>query len=285
MAKELKFIIILLCIATTAFAQKKYALLVGISNYRIMPIAHEWNNIHGKDDVEMLMPVFKEQGFNVTSLTDGNATHANIIKALDKLSRTVAKGSIVYIHFSTHGQSFDDALSQRIGDEEWDESIVPVDAALSYSERYKGQNHLVDDELNNYTTAIRRRLGESGMLYVTVDACHAGGASRDASDVTRGTMRGFSKDKKYKPERERPVHYDAKRQKGLAPVVFLEACQGRELNTEIRRNGKYHGPLSYYIHQVMTKHSLGKNTAWVLQVKKLMAADPALSNQTMRIEN
>ena len=279
-----KFIITLLCIATSAFAQKKYALLVGISNYRTMPIAHEWNNIHGKEDVEMLMPLFKAQGFNVTSLTDGKATHANIVKALDRLSHTVAKGGIVYIHFSTHGQSFDDALSQRKGDEEWDESIVPVDAALSYSERYKGQSHLVDDELNNYTTAIRRRLGEDGMLYVTVDACHAGGAARDMNDVTRGTMRGFSKDKKYKPERERPVYYDAKSQKGLSPAVFLEACQGKELNTEIRRNGKYHGPLSYYVHQVLTKQSLGKNTAWIYKVKKLMAADPALSNQTMRIE-
>ncbi|MCQ2244617.1 MAG: caspase family protein [Bacteroidaceae bacterium] len=119
-----KFIIILLCIATSAFAQKKYALLVGISNYRIMPIAHEWNNIHGREDVEMLMPVFKAQGFNIATLTDGKATHANIVKALDRLSRTVAKGSIVYIHFSTHGQSFDDALSQRKGDEEWDESEV-----------------------------------------------------------------------------------------------------------------------------------------------------------------
>ena len=280
-----KFIIILLCIATTAFAQKKYALLVGISNYKIIPIAHEWNNIHGKDDVDMLTPTFKAQGFNITTLTDGKATHANIVKALDKLSRTVAKGSIVYIHFSTHGQSFDDALSQRKGDEEWDESIVPVDAALSYSERYKGQNHLVDDELNTYTTAIRRRLGESGMLYVTVDACHAGGASRDVDDVTRGTMRGFSKDKKYKPERERPVYYDAKSQKGLAPAVFIEACQGKELNTEIRRNGKYHGPLSYYVHKVISSQPLGKDTAWIYQVKKLMAADPALSNQTMRIEH
>lgn len=279
-----KFIIILLCIATSAFAQKKYALLVGVSNYRIMPIAHEWNNIHGREDVEMLMPVFKAQGFNIATLTDGKATHANIVKALDKLSRTVAKGSIVYIHFSTHGQSFDDALSQRKGDEEWDESIVPVDAALSYSDRYRGQNHLVDDELNNYTTAIRRRLGESGMLYVTVDACHAGGASRDIDDVTRGTMRGFSKDKKYQPERERPVYYDAKSQKALAPVIFLEACQGKELNTEIRRNSKYHGPLSYYVHKVISSQPLGKNTAWVYQVKKLMAADPALSNQTMRIE-
>ena len=38
-------IVVLLCV-TNSYAQKKYALLVGISNYHALNKANEWNNIH-----------------------------------------------------------------------------------------------------------------------------------------------------------------------------------------------------------------------------------------------
>ena len=51
-------------------------------------------------------------------------------------------GDIVYLHFSTHGQPFEDLSGDE--DDGWDESIVPVDAPIEYSKgKYEGENHLI----------------------------------------------------------------------------------------------------------------------------------------------
>ena len=64
---------VLLCV-THSYAQKKYALLVGISNYHALNKANEWNNIHGTNDVSLITPLLKKQGFNVSAITETKAT-------------------------------------------------------------------------------------------------------------------------------------------------------------------------------------------------------------------
>ena len=59
----------------------------------------------------------------------------------------------------------------------WDEAFIPYDAKRCYKENvYRGENHLLDDELNNHLNAIRKNVGENGIVYVVIDACHAGSA-------------------------------------------------------------------------------------------------------------
>ena len=88
---------------------------------------------------------------------------------------------MVVIHFSGHGQPFED-LS---GDEAdgWDEAIVPYDAKKCYSRTYTGQCHIIDDELERYINSLRTTVGPRGFVYVVLDACHMGGASRDESET------------------------------------------------------------------------------------------------------
>ena len=62
-------IAVLLCV-TNSYAQKKYAMLVGISNYHALNKANEWNNIHGTNDVSLITPMLKRQGFKVSVITD-----------------------------------------------------------------------------------------------------------------------------------------------------------------------------------------------------------------------
>ena len=122
-------IVVLLCV-TNSYAQKKYALLVGISNYHALNKANEWNNIHGTNDVSLITPMLKRQGFKVSVITETKATHANILKQLKQLTHRVSKGSIVYLHFSCHGQPFEDENGDE--DDGWDESLVPIDAPIAY---------------------------------------------------------------------------------------------------------------------------------------------------------
>lgn len=266
--------------------QKRYALLVGISNYHAVYKNSEWNNIHGVNDVNLVSPILAKQGFKVQKLTDNAATKANIVKRLKALIRRTSKGDIVYIHFSTHGQPFEDLD----GDEAdgWDESIVPVDAPIEYVKgRYEGQNHLIDDELNKYTEQIRSKLGAMGHLYVVMDACHAGRASRnlDEIEITRGTKRGFTPNgKNYKAKKETATHYKLASSPAKSRVTYLEACGNTQVNMEVKRNGTYYGPMSFYIAKALSYSQIDEGNRWVYKVQQLMRQDIDIQNQDMVIE-
>jgi len=255
---------------TTTAQQRpaKRAFMVGISRYRANG-RDAWHNIHGAEDVAMLAPVLKQQGFAVTSLTNEEATCANIKKRLKAFINGTRKGDIVYLHFSMHGQPVEDGMNGMKKDEAdgWDESVVPIDAGSRYEHgRYVGDKHLTDDELEAYFEQLRKQIGPTGVLYVALDACHSGGASRDGSDdmaqgTVRGTNEGLSRSGAiYRPTNgDKRCHYSLPQGKGLAPTLFLEACQSNQRNIEIKINGTEHGALSFNVLCALKRHPLGKN--------------------------
>ena len=248
-------------------AQQKHALMIGISNYYTNGYK-VWENIHGAEDVALLTPVLKEKGFAVQSLTNEDATYEGIVHALANIIGSCKQGDVVYLHFSCHGQPVEDGLNGRAKDEEdgWDEAIVPIDAGREYDNVYKGEKHLTDDELNGYFTKLRKKIGPTGMLYVAMDACHAGTTSRGGLETVRGTKEGLSKNgTKYNPPSDNTRHYSVERTPDMAPALFIEACQPSERNTEIRINGKDYGALSYNIWQALrAMPTLGKDSKTLL---------------------
>lgn len=280
----LLFIVFVLC--QLVLAQNKHALLVGISDYQCVNRYCGWTNINGKNDIDLLSPTLEKSGVSVFCLYDHEATKAGITKALYNLTSQCNPGDIVYLHFSTHGQPFEDIS----GDEEdgWDESIVPVDASIEYTQgKYEGENHLIDDELHRFCTLIREAIGKEGVLYVVIDACHAGTSSRGAEDeVLRGTSVGFSySGKYYRPKYlEKGNFYNIPHSPTLGDAVFIEACRSYQVNKEIVVGGKYYGALSYYINEVLSYFNLTKDVKWIESVKELMDGDYRLNNQNMVIE-
>lgn len=267
-------------------AQHKRALLIGISNYDTALTNYEWNNIHGVEDVELLAPLLKKQGFKISKIIDSNATYVNIIHSFDKLLASCGVGDIVYVHFSTHGQPIED----KNGDESdgWDEAIVPIDAYKNYHKgKYTGQNHLVDDEISKYTEMIRKRIGPKGVLYVVVDACHAGTSARGEENI-RGTHIGFSasSSKIYNPPVDKKNRYKLNSASSLANVVFIEACRADQVNREIKVNGKLYGALSYNVAYALNSVKLGKDSEiFINSVKKsAMQVGRWPINQNMVIE-
>lgn len=99
----------------------------------------------------------------------------------------------LYIHFSGHGQQVTDVS----GDEPdgLDEALIPYDAAIEYGRNgYKGQNHILDDELGVWLEALRESVGPKGVIVVALDACHSGDATRgeeDEQEHVRGTSEIF----------------------------------------------------------------------------------------------
>lgn len=270
-------------------AETKRALLVGISDYgNALEDPNKWANISGANDIKLLSPLFSEHGYTVTSLVDAQATHAGITKALEKLAKDSKKGDRVYIHFSMHGQPFEDLN----GDEEdgWDEALIPVDAEMLYAEGvYEGKNHLLDDELESYFNEIRNKLGSEGQLIVILDACHSGTASRGDDDHIRGTREGFTRSgKDYTPDRTQVTndYFTVASTKGQSPVTFIEACRSYQVNREVRdvETNTWYGSLSFYIAQSMKDNKTVGSDEWIESIKTGMANNRKLRKQNVVIE-
>jgi len=226
----------------TIDAQTKRALIVGIGSY---PLESGWGTIHGDNDVPLITDALINRGFNqdnIVKLVNDQATKINILKQFNLLTQKAQINDIIYVHFSTHGQQVVDTD----GDEQdsLDEAIIPYDARKTYMKRvYDGKNHLIDDELNQLLSALRKKIGKLGSLVVVIDACHSGDATRGNGDendsiVIRGTTEIFKPGAKQKIIAE-PV-------KAIDWVV-ISATQSYQNNYEYKVNGSYYGSLSYAI--------------------------------------
>ena len=117
-------IILLLCCLLT-HAQKKRALLVGLSEYASNT---GWNKIHGTNDIDLIKT--KLIGYSIKELRNSSATYDNIISELNHLEKESQKGDTIYIHLSGHGQPVEDYDSDE--PDGWDESFIPYDAHMIY---------------------------------------------------------------------------------------------------------------------------------------------------------
>lgn len=232
-------LIILLLICAMAHAQTKKALVIGIGTY---PPESGWCDIHGDNDIPIVEEMLELNGFGkdgIHTLANENATKQAVMQSLGSLVQNAVEGDVVYIHFSGHGQQ----VTDLDGDEPdgYDEAWIPYDACKDYSVKYKGQNHIVDDELFDFLNRLRTKVGDKGKIIVASDACHSGSGSRgdEDEDVVRGVQEKF----------EMPVERNvggAKRES--TAWLFVSACKAYQNNFEYRdAQGNYHGMLSYLL--------------------------------------
>ena len=206
-------------------AQTKRALVIGIGEQE----DKSWKKINGDKDVAYVKVMLERAGYkDINTLVNNQATKAGIVTAFKSLTAKCTIGDTVYIHFSGHGQQ----VTDMNGDEKdgWDEAWIPYDAYLKYDEkRYKGEKHLIDDELNSMLTSIRNKIGNSGEMLVVVDACHSGSSTRGKEDkdsvVTRGTWNDFII----------PGRKMAKSAKAPERWLTLSACKDFQLNKEKKK--------------------------------------------------
>ena len=235
-------LILSILVAVSAAAQERYALLVGIGLY---PQESGWTSIHGDNDVSIISNLLLRHGFtkeNVIILKNSLATRNGILTALDELKQRANQGDVVYIHFSGHGQQ----VTDLDGDEEdhYDEAWVPYDAKKRYVPGvYKGENHILDDEINAYLGGLRSKVGSRGKIVVVSDACHSGSGSRGLTDEEEMYIRGTS-------EKFVISGGGANVVKKEAPIYWLHvgACKPYQTNYEYKASdGLFYGSLSYVI--------------------------------------
>ena len=284
-------LLILFCsFSKDIFSQNKRALLIGISDYGHANSG--WQNIHGANDADLLCTTLKSKGFSIVKICNKNATAKRIRNEFTSLISKCKSGDYIYLHFSGHGQPFEDMNGDE--DDGWDESIIPYDAMMNYQRgRYEGSSHITDDELSSIIRKLRIKVGTKGFVFVVIDACHAGGSSRgDEEEQTeeemfcRGTKIGFSPHGKvYRPRVNRNGHFIIQSENGLSNVIIIEACRSYQSNFEIKENGNYYGPLSFYLNKVLQTINISPSNEIPLRVKNMMDADRRLVRQNMVYES
>lgn len=266
---------------TDAFKNsKKKALLIGVGNYPTYPNKEEaWDRISSGNDINLLNGALNEVGFEVIRLTENKATYQGIKNALKDLTAMCQEGDTVLVHFSGHGQQMVDLEGDEPDGKA--ETFVPYDAKRVCSadaNGYRGQCHFTDDELHTFITTLKQKLGKSGYLLVTLDACHSGGDESGETTV-RGTKdifgKGILERAKIKPRFIAGTVNNA-------VCVTLSACKFNESNHEITKDGKSYGSLSFAMFEKLNEIKGGKLTFDKLAQK--LVDDWSNENQTPVID-
>lgn len=252
-AMVLALFVTVACVASPAGARQKRALVIGIGNY---PESSGWSIINGHRDVNLITGMLEQNGFergNIATLIDGQAVKSAVTDAFKALVSNADPGDTVYIHFSGHGQQVTDID----GDEEdgLDEAIIPYDAAISYGlAGYKGEKHILDDDLNGWLDRIKDAVGPKGELMVILDACHSGDATR-GSGSTRISVRGtadvfsLSDPSGEQPAGKSPTKSPSDRK--TLDWICLSACKSYQSNYEYKSDDGYYGRLSWALSRVL----------------------------------
>ena len=262
------YIFLFLFFSGKTFSQNKLALIVAVGEY---PVASKIKPIASVNDVKYIKAALSRNGFeekNIDTLINSKATKAAILNAITQLAVKAKQNDIVVIHFSCHGQQIRDQKTIELGKDEddgYDEAFLPYDAMPKYNPtRYKGQNHLRDDDLYPVLLAIRKKLGATGSLLVLLDACHSGTGTRDESfAVTRGEPIPF-------PDPENPMDSvinlsEAEARQGffeavadsVSNMVVISASSPQQVNKQIIINNEELGSLSYSFYKALNDMSAG----------------------------
>ena len=277
--KKLLIFVFMLCLGYFNSYAAKHALIIAIGDY---PASSGWGTISSVNDVPLIKQALLNQGFdedNIGVLINEQATYENIIARLKSLQSEIAPGDVVVIHYSGHGQQIMDDNAEEIDDK--DEALVPYDAWIRYTFKYKGQNHLRDDELGRIITNFRNDLGKNGQLLLLLDSCHSGSATRGGR--ARGSAAVFAPDgwtpTKNGASKGSDMFENAKIADDAAPFVLISGASANELNYEFEG----YGSLSYAFSKAMSE--LGSDFTYRQLFSKISGIMNVISpNQTPTIE-
>lgn len=237
-----KFLLVFAISVQPLFA-KKLALIVAVGDYQATT---GWGKISSVNDVPLIKDALKLQGFNeedILVLINEQATKQGITEAFRALRAKAQPGDVVVIHFSSHGQQITDDNGDEV--DGLDEALIPYDAWFNYNGKYKGENHLRDDEMGAFVTNFRNFLGKNGQLLMILDSCHSGTATRGSK--VRGSSEVFTiPDSGATASGENQSASDmfelgGKLADGAAPFVLISGASAEEFNYEY----KGFGSLSY----------------------------------------
>ncbi len=167
MSKRTFFLLSMLLFSTAALsAKEKYALIIGINDYRSPQIRDlhysEADALYLKD---MLIKYARYHPQNVKMLLGSEATAPRIKEEIYWLGEIARKEDDVFFYFSGHGTRVPDA--DRNEEDGMDEAFCPYETEIN-----KTATVILDDDIGHW---FNRILAEK--IIVVLDCCHSGGAA------------------------------------------------------------------------------------------------------------
>lgn len=274
---KLYLTILLMFVVIFPASSAQRALLIGVGNY---PANSGWHRISSENDIALLKQVMGKN-YIVSTLENQNATKSGIVNAFNKLIKESFPGDTVFIHFSCHGQQ---VLSNKKDEpDHLDEAIVPYDAYAKESQSYHGENHLLDDDLGQMVTTLREKIGSSGLVIITVDACYSDSMNKGVTITDKTIYRGGAgifgtesiADDSLAILQENRTKIDSigvMDIPGASDVIFISACKSFQKNMEIVEDGKGYGSLSFAIYEAFRKGNSPKADIfeWVNSILSVM---------------
>ena len=224
----------------------KKALCVGINKFKNYPSSALQGCVNDAKDMNGILKDFL--GFkaaDITTLTDSQATKANIMKNLNEMVDGAKKGKYDYLVFSlsSHGTQVPD----KDGDEpdNADEAFCPYDLAEK-GDAWHPDHIITDDELHKLFTSLPKNV----LLEVYFDTCHSGTGlkaidfllTRKPRFMPPPSMKAFKKLEGVEPRGLKKLLAD----KGLTHHILWAGCRANQTSADAKIGSSWHGAFTYY---------------------------------------
>jgi len=163
--------------ATTAkrTSVNKRAVIVGINKYRNMPEAELQGCVNDARDMVNTLKILGFPATHIHTLTDSQATKANIVKELQWLSKDAIPGDVRVYYHSSHGTQVKDLNNDE--PDRVDESVITHDFDWDNPDTW-----LIDDDFYNYFT---KNIPAGVRNDVILDTCYSGTGTKSIQTSTQ----------------------------------------------------------------------------------------------------
>ena len=247
-----KGIIKKIILANKNYDNRKKALLFGIDKYEVPPgvkvikwktMYSGWMNLAGcVNDVDTLRQALVSYNSfnpaNILSVTDDEATRDKMLASFNRFTGSLQKGDFVFLHFSSSGNLVQDMIDT---DRKYEGLVLACrDANYPRDSGFANSNHIFQFQLVDFFNTIKKKIGKSGQLVISMDVCHSGQLlSYNTEDSVRNQQGVISR----RGESNNVLFNLVKDES--APVIIYTATNNHEFGYEmIGENGKSYGAYS-----------------------------------------
>jgi hypothetical protein len=234
----------------------KKAFLFGLDKYAPPPgqqptVKNHWNDLAGcVNDINILKDALKDhQGFNpknIVELVNENATRQNTVAWLKQFPATLKKGDIVFVHFSGHGNII---IDQPDSLQKYEGLYIPCrDANYPSDPALSASNFIFQYELAEFFNRIKREIGKTGQLVISIDVSHAGELMSYAKE---DSIKGSTSVSTVRRRGETDNMLFNIVSDDDASVIIYSASSSSEDGIEIMDNGKVFGAYSWCLAQCL----------------------------------
>lgn len=207
---------------------EKYALMVAIEDYSKVGASDLPGCITDQKDLKALLEAkFGFAPANIVVLSNGEATKAKILAALDQLVVKAKAGDTVVVYYSGHGGQVPDLNDDDEASDNLDEALITVDFNPKDPDTW-----LLDDHLRASLSRLQTK-----RALVLLDACHSGTGTRDVSIINKRAEFGFEKMLGRGRVDQAPIETSLKAD-APSTHVLISGCDASELSAMGNYDGK-----------------------------------------------